>query len=905
MAKSDAPTPQTVVIAGDIVIDHHFYEGKRMAPTPGGGRGVWEVREYGGACLLERLLKEIRQEAINTVLAENTAADEKYQRALANHEEATSPKLKVAIEESTQFHLGVTPPACDGPMCAHHAYAYWTAYDDTDKPKDAYWRAKIEMGYGDDGVLAVNEPAISPQPLAGAQTADILVLDDAGFQFRNALVQKCWGFTTKKAPAWIVLKMAAPVVQGDLWAALEQKYLDRLICVVSASDLRHECVSLSRGLSWERSISDLKAELSANPALKALNNCRHLVVRFSTDGALWLDQSDKNNIRATFIGDMASAEGEFGSARKGSVFGYSSCLVAAITHGLSRHLAATPRGKSADEFDLAPAVAAGICAMRDLEQWGHGLVSSVHPTGYPVVRLAGVILNPTGPISQVQLPWAGIDPVSVNWMIVETSQRPLVSSVPPSLLGLARQVVLQGNDALKALPHAQFGKLLTADRREIEALRQIRQLMLTYRDGGPAKKPLSVGVFGPPGAGKSFGVQQLANGVFGELAWLEFNLSQFNDTTDLIGAFHQVRDKVLAGITPVVFWDEFDSQQYKWLQYLLAPMQDGRFQEGQLNHAIGKCVFVFAGGTSWSYEKFGPRQVDGLDAIRDFRLSKGPDFKSRLDAFYDVLGPNPQEVLTEDSEVPERDFSDIGWPLRRGILIRAKLDCPRDAVLDCDPDLLDALLRIPKYIHGARSLEKLVTSLHPTDGRTVRRSALPALAQLGMHVDAGKFAEILGRNVGFRMAQIIEALAAVIHNTWRGSAANKQPHLDKEYMYLDPVDKEPNRAAARRIPAVLALAGMGLEADPHASGHAPDTNEQLKLHLERLAEAEHNGWMAQRQENGWSFAKERNNKLKQHPAMVPFRELSEDYRELDRISVRNYPNIIQLAKYRIVFLGEA
>ena len=145
------------------------------------------------------------------------------------------------------------------------------------------------------------------------------------------------------------------------------------------------------------------------------------------------------------------------------------------------------------------------------------------------------------------------------------------------------------------------------ERREIEALRSMRQLMLSYKKVDPQKQPLSLAVFGAPGSGKSFGLKQIAAGVFGkENPVLEFNLSQFKGPEDLIGAYHQVRDQALAGYTPVVFWDEFDSGEHKWLQYLLAPMQDGRFQDGQLSHAIGKSVFVFAGGTSRDYAHFGP-----------------------------------------------------------------------------------------------------------------------------------------------------------------------------------------------------------------------------------------------------------------------------------------------------------
>jgi hypothetical protein len=39
----------------------------------------------------------------------------------------------------------------------------------------------------------------------------------------------------------------------------------------------------------------------------------------------------------------------------------------------------------------------------------------------------------------------------------------------------------------------------------------------------------------------------------------------------------------------LVLWDEFDSRGFHRLQYLLAPMQDGRFQDGALTHAVGRC----------------------------------------------------------------------------------------------------------------------------------------------------------------------------------------------------------------------------------------------------------------------------------------------------------------------------
>ena len=74
------------------------------------------------------------------------------------------------------------------------------------------------------------------------------------------------------------------------------------------------------------------------------------------------------------------------------------------------------------------------------------------------------------------------------------------------MFGPARRLALLGPAALENVPCARFGKLLTLDRREIEALRSLRQLMLSYRDGGTRRQPLSLAVFGAPGSGKSFGL---------------------------------------------------------------------------------------------------------------------------------------------------------------------------------------------------------------------------------------------------------------------------------------------------------------------------------------------------------------------------------------------------------------
>jgi len=455
------------------------------------------------------------------------------------------------------------------------------------------------------------------------------------------------------------------------------------------------------------------------------------------------------------------------------------------------------------------------------------------------------------------------------------------------------------------------------DRREIEALRSLRQLMLMYRDGGPQKQPLSLAVFGAPGSGKSFGLRQIAEGVFGKKNPMpEFNLSQFKGPDDLMGAYHQVRDHVLAGKTPVVFWDEFDSREYFWLQYLLAPMQDGLFQEGQLSHSIGKSVFIFAGGTSRDFAHFGPPEGpqpgDGEAEHRartHFIKAKGPDFKSRLSGYLDVLGPNRRQIYNAENARKglnpwADDPTDIDFPVRRAILLRSILGLVQERdnePLEIDRGLLTALLEIGHYRHGARSLEKLALQMRDRGGLPLRRAHLPSVDLLSLYVDNERdFHALIRRSYGF-LAQA-ETLAPVIHQDWREGLPEAEHGniYNVPYEELDQEGKASNIAAAVRIPEILALAGFTLAEGAATAEEEKSIRIFLKTHEEVLAQAEHDGWADQKRMEGWTYGPIRDNSARKQPLLCSYSDLPEDQKNKDRRTIANYPKYAGKAGFKII-----
>ncbi len=62
--------------------------------------------------------------------------------------------------------------------------------------------------------------------------------------------------------------------------------------------------------------------------------------------------------------------------------------------------------------------------------------------------------------------------------------------------------------------------------------------------------------------------------------------------------------------------------------------------------------------------------------------------------------------------------------------------------------------------------------------------------------------------------------------------------------------------------------------------------------IEQLAELEHHRWEAERMADGWTLGPVKDTAAKQSPYLVPWRDLTEDVRDLDRETVRRIPQFL-------------
>ena len=700
----------TVVVSGDVTVDWNLAREplRAAAEHTAVARASWQ---RGGASLLADLVQ-----AVGAAEGERTAP------------------VVLEVEAPAE-------PIPPGRSELNHSYALWErAPRTTGDAEGTAWRSTAFLGVD----RARTDSAVRAEwrRLADALLdADVIVLDDAALGFRDLSSLDLWQsvFARGRRP-WVVLKQARPVAEGPLWEHLVATAPDRLVAVLTVDDLRGREVQVSRDLSWERTAQDLVWEVVHKPKVSALSRIARAVVSFGPAGAALVSGGDRaaSLPTCTLFYDPDAVEGTWAADHPGAVMGSTATLTAAVV----RELIVAP-----EQPDLGRGIQSGVAAMRRLlldgyEELGEGRME----LGYPLAAVVEELSAGRTPLEHTDV----VDPAASDryWTI-------LAQRCTGDLAETAAQVTLAGADtALAGVPVGRFGSLVTADRSEIEAFRSIAALVEEYVST-PQTTPLSVGVFGPPGSGKSFGVKEVARAVGRGLvgAPLEFNLAQLDGAGDLHDALHLVRDTGLAGRIPLVFWDEFDTgldgHPYGWLRHFLAPMQDGEFRQGQVTHPIGRAIFVFAGGTS-------ARMEDFVAAVHDDvgRLAKGPDFVSRLKGFVDILGPNAQG--------PGDEFHVV----RRAILLRSMLERDARHLVDggrvaIDPGVLRAFLGTREFRHGARSMEAIVAMSRIAGRASFERSGLPPESQLDMHVDARDFLALAQRPD--LEGELLERLARAAH----------------------------------------------------------------------------------------------------------------------------------------------
>lgn len=850
-------TPK-IVVAGDVCID--WLEYSVPAVEPGGADrttpnwrlqpGTRMIAKHGGALLLSRLVEEATGIPVVTHRLENLEAIPPDDVIHSIVELDRFPRSSAKADEENLVYRVLRFGGFAGP----------------------------ELG------------SVRHRPVAGDDSdADVVVLDDAGDGFRDA--EDCWpaAIVDEGKTPIVVLKMFRPLGTGRLWETVRTKHADRLVVVVSADDLRAEGLNISRRLSWERTATDFVWQLASNSGRLGLADCANLVVRFGIDGAIHSARAPGGTESRLYF-DPAVAENDFRDDCPGEMVGQASAFVAALTARIvrAREGLAGDASASALRRAVGRGVRDGVRSSRRLFRQGFG--QGAAPRDYPGAEIFRRAKAGDPAIADAAIPaiapsnTARPDPTS--WSILKDLR-------PRRLEEVAYEIVYRGEEAaLQNIPLARFGDLRTADRVEIESFRSIKNLIKEYVDTPKPKRPLSIAVFGPPGAGKSFGVTEVAASVDKDIEPIEFNLAQFTSTEDLVSALHRVRDEVLRGKVPLVFFDEFDSSfdgKLGWLKYFLVPMQNGKFKDGDWTHPIGKAIFVFAGGTSDTYAAFSREGRSGAE--RDaFKDAKGPDFASRLRGYVDILGPNP---------VGEDDRFAI---IRRAMLFRSQLERKVGHVFDgagrarIDAGVVRAFLKVPRYEHGARSMEAIIDMSMLSRRASYEQAALPSTEQLQLHVDADLFSRLLLRDVLFGAAQ--EKVAKAIHEKYRRDQEGKKPQDDpalRAWGDLSEALRESNRQQADQIPEKLRRIGYGYS--PALDG-MPKKIEFTRREVQILAEMEHDRWVDERRSEGWRLGA-RDPDRRVSPYLVPWRELPAKVKKYDRETVLGIPEFMAEAGFEI------
>ncbi|MFB9239122.1 RyR domain-containing protein [Plantactinospora siamensis] len=228
---------------------------------------------------------------------------------------------------------------------------------------------------------------------------------------------------------------------------------------------------------------------------------------------------------------------------------------------------------------------------------------------------------------------------------------------------------------------------------------------------------------------------------------------------------------------------------------------------------------------------------------------------------------------------------------------------PPDRVYICRDDdewaLKTALLAEQLWHPGPGSivvrLERLASlrEVFDTEPDYLLGGAAGAVRPYGV-VQAACDPRLIGEDLVERLGRAIHQ-AYVLERRRNGDTPATNPAL-VPWEELPPATRESNRKQARDIGRKLARVGCALY--PRV-GPSPEY-ALAEPEVELLAELEHERWSRARRDAGWSYGEQRDDDRRLHPAVVDWKDLSDDMRERNYSEIRELPEILADAGFRIV-----
>lgn len=611
------------------------------------------------------------------------------------------------------------------------------------------------------------------EEIESCPTPDVVVIFEDDKQFRNAFERlgERRGSRRKDSKSTLIVGLSEKVIPTSIETAKKLFDTGATIAIVTADGLRSADLDIASNASIEQTVQGLSNCLNREPLKKILGLCSHLIVLLEHSGILCISNRGK---RGTI---HFSPNFDRPAQTHPHTYGRVPGRMAIVLGSVARFVCKAGTQTDISSLDLDPALRLSLAAYDRMFENGYD-EKDPFKTARNVLSEAerGELKNTlTSESDSKRRPFLisslsfSTDPASLeDWSRLDSLEKP----------DIGKEIVLNGVEKASrmpppedkpslddwwpsaeiACPFMQMGRIQTFDKDEVERLANLAKLIGKYHDDPKWLTPLSIAVFGPPGAGKSFAVKQLmktVNPAIKDSSILTFNLAQFNSLELLTEAFHQVQDQVLfSDDVPLVIFDEFDSafrdSALGWLKFFLAPMEDGIFRGQTSNYKVGRALFLFAGGTAFTFDEFAGREAvperakanaartKRREAVR--KAAKVPDFVSRLMAHLDVLGINRPE-----GSKSERPGELTRRTVRRGTLLRSLLEEFAEPIIEPNQParislaVIDAFLNDQVvYRNQARSMKAIVRSSQLI-GNQFLRASLPPRSVIDLHAEGWPF----------------------------------------------------------------------------------------------------------------------------------------------------------------------